>query len=252
MRIDHPSVHHHKQLRQLWQDAFGDSDAFLDSFYRTAYDPLRCRCVFLGEEVAAVLYWIDCTLEDQKLAYIYAVVTHPAHRGKGLCRALLSDTHALLAARGYAAAVLVPQKETLRTMYAGMGYENCGGLAEFACAAGESAIPVRAIGPEEFAVLRRSLLPAGSVLQEGAGLSLLAQQLRFYTGTGFLLAGYQEKDILYAVELLGDPAAASGILKALGCREGHFRTPGTDRLFAMFHPLQAGIAPPDYFGFAFD
>lgn len=240
------------QLRRLWQEAFGDTDAYLDSFYRTAYAPDRCLAIFIREEIAAVLYWIDCCIQDQKLAYIYAVVTKPVHRGKGLCRKLLQDTHALLQSRGYAGAVLVPQKEPLRQMYAGMGYRNAGGLAVFSCEAGDTPTSLRAVGPDEFAGLRRSFLPEHSVIQEDDGLSFLSEQLQFYAGNDFLLAAYSENNQLHGVELLGSRAAAPGILKALKIPQGTFRTPGSDQPFAMFHGLTEHALCPEYFGFAFD
>ena len=252
MKIDYPSPHHMIQQRSLWQDAFGDTDAFLDSFFRTAYAPDRCRCVLIDDEIAAILYWIDCTLDHQKLAYIYAVVTRPDHRGKGLCRMLIEDTHTLLRARCYAGALLVPQKESLRQMYAGMGYRNMGGLTEFKCDACNTAIPLHAVGPEEYAVLRRGLLPPGGVVQEGAGLAFLSEQLQFYAGDGFLFAAYGENDVLSVPELLGDETAAPGILKALSHSRGNFRIPGGNVPFAMFHPLVDSAITPTYFGFAFD
>lgn len=252
MKIDHPSSHHMVQQRKLWQDAFGDTDAFLDSFFRTAYAPDRCRCVLTGDEIAAILYWIDCALDSQKLAYIYAVVTRPDHRGNGLCRMLIQDTHALLRARGYAGALLVPQKESLRQMYSGMGYRNIGGLREFRCLAGDDPVVLRAIGPEEYAALRRGLLPPGGVIQEGTGLAFLAEQLQFYAGPGVLLAAYSEKETLFVPELLGSPDAAPGILKALGLTQGVFRMLGSEKNFAMFHPLAEDCICPGYLGFAFD
>lgn len=251
MKTDYPALRHQKRLRQLWQTAFGDTDDFLDSFYDTAFALENCLCIFENDGPVAVLYWIDCHLEDRKLAYIYAVVTDPAHRGKGLCRRLMERTHDLLRRRGYAGAVLVPQQEGLRAMYAGMGYTDCGGLSRISCTAGDSPVFLRAIGPEEFAALRRRMLPERAVVQEGRGLAFLARQLQFYAGDDFLLAAFAEAGILHGMELLGNPAAAPGITAALGCRMGHFRIPGNSP-FAMFHPLIENIPAPEYFGFAFD
>ena len=62
-------------LTKLWQQAFGDTDAFLDSFFGTAFSPERCLCIRLEERVAAALYWFDCQWEDKRLAYLYAVAT---------------------------------------------------------------------------------------------------------------------------------------------------------------------------------
>lgn len=252
MWIDFPSVSHVPQLRQLWKIAFGDTDDFLDCFFQTAFSPDRCRCVLEDDRIAAVLYWFDCSLRQRKTAYIYAVATHPDFRNRGMCRKLMADTHALLTERGYASAVLVPQKESLRKMYAGMGYQDCGGLNTFSCAAGGTAVPVRAIGQEEFACLRRQYLPADGVVQEGENLTFLAGQLQFYAGETFLLAAYAENDTLHGIELLGDISAASGIVNALGCTRGSFRIPGNTIPFAMFHPLEENSPIPGYFGFAFD
>ena len=252
MKIDFPSPHHMGQQRKLWQDAFGDTDVFLDSFFQTAYQPDHCRCVLINDEIAAILYWIDCSLNSQKLAYVYAVVTHPAHRGKGLCRMLMEDTHGLLHSRGYSGAILVPQKESLRKMYAGMGYRNAGSLTVFSCAAASLPVSLRAVGAAEFAELRRAMLPENAVLQEGAGLAFLARQLQFYAGDGFLLAAYGENGVLFVPELLGDKTVAPGILKALDYSNGNFRTPGQTTPFAMFHPLTDSAIAPSYFGFAFD
>ncbi len=252
MFTDYPSDRHSHQLRQLWKTAFGDTDAFLDSFFRTAFSPERCRCVLEENRVAAVLYWFDCTVENRKFAYIYAVATHPDFRNRGLCRKLMDDTHSLLASRGYAGAVLVPQKESLRSMYARMGYRDAGRLDTISCTAGETATPLRAVGAEEFARLRRQLLPVSSVVQEQENLAFLAEQLQFYAGDGFLLAAYTEKEVLHGMELLGDTSAGPGIVRGLNCTGGQFRTPGTTVPFAMFRPLTEDAPEPAYFGFAFD
>ena len=252
MKIDHPAPHHMPQQRAIWQEAFGDTDAFLDSFFSTAYAPDRCLCVLDGNRIAAILYWIDCELHGQNLAYIYAVVTDPSYRGRGLCRMLMEAAHALLKTRGYAGAILVPQQEPLRNMYAGMGYRNAGGLSVLSCSAGTEPVPFRSVGPQEFAALRRQYLPENAVIQEGAGLDFLAQQLQFYAGNDFLMAAYSEDGQLHAPEFLGQANAAPGILAALGVSTGTFRLPGTEKLFAMYCPLSTCTICPDYFGFAFD
>lgn len=252
MRIEYPSSAHIQQLLTLWKRIFGDWDGFWELFLDTAFLPARCRCVMDGEDICAALCWFDVSCGDQKMAYLYAVLTHPDHRGKGLCRMLMEDTHAVLAAKGYSAALLVPEKEGLREMYRKMGYRNCTSVAEVTCTAATAPISLRAIGPEEYAALRRDFLPRSGVLQEGENLRFLAGQVQFYTGTNFLMAAYTEGTQLHAPELLGDAQAAPGILAALQCEKGLFRTPGEGRAFAMFHPLTEKAAVPEYFGFAFD
>lgn len=240
------------ELLSLWKDIFGEHDGFWEMFLETGFAPGHCRTILREERLAAALYWFDVSCEDQRMAYLYAVATHPDFRGRGLCRALMADTETHLKANGYTGILLVPEKEGLRRMYAKMGYRNCTAVSEFTCTAGDSAAAVRQVSLEEYAALRRTLLPPGGVVQEGESLSFLAVQAQLYAGEGILLAAWQEEGFLHTMELLGDPGAAPGILNALGFPEGDFRTPGEGKPFAMFKPLTADAARPRYFGFAFD
>lgn len=248
MRIDYPAET--ASLRKLWKDAFGDEDAFLDCFFRYGYDPQKCRCVFLDGEIASALYWLDCEYRGQRLAYLYAIATAPAHRGKGLFRALMADTHGLLAEKGYAGIVLVPAKPGLFAMYEKIGYRIFSYTDTVSCAAGDP-IPLRRLDAAEYARLRRKYLPAESVLQENAMLTFLESYSELYAGDDFLLSGYWENGIFRGSELLGNAAAAPGILAALGAEKGCFRTAGNSAPFAMYHPL-SDLPAPGYFGLALD
>lgn len=248
MIIDAPATGHIPALRALWQQAFGDTDAFLDAFFSVAYSPERCRCIFENDRLAAVLYWFDCSWEGKRLAYLYAVATDEAFRGQGLCRTLMENTHAHLRKLGYRGCILVPGSSDLFAMYAKMGYAICSHIQEFECTAGD-AIPLRQLTAEEYAALRRQYLPAGGVVQEGQTLALLQSQATFHAGENcvFIRSGKQTFS-----ELLGDIDAAPGILAALGCQKGTFRTPGTEKPFAMYCPLATDTAAPSYFGLAMD
>lgn len=252
MKIDRPGKDQIPGLLQMWKTAFGDHDGFWELFLDTAFDAAHCRCVTVDGQPAAALYWFDCTCEGQRLAYLYAVVTHPGHRNQGLCRMLLENVHTHFKQNGYAAAMLVPEKEALRQMYRKLGYQDCTSVSEFSCTAAGAPVSVRAIGAEEHGALRREFLPEGGVLQEGKNLDFLAAQAQFFAGEDFLLAAYADNDALFGMELLGNREAAPGILTALGCSEGHFRTVGEEKPFAMIHCLAENTALPNYFGFAFD
>ena len=253
MKIDFPIPAQGMDMARLWQEAFGDSFEFIEGFFCTAYSPARCRCVTIGGEVAAVLYWLDTEYDGQRFAYIYAVATKKSHRGKGLCRLLMEDTHTHLQGRGYAGALLVPQTAALREMYAAFGYRSCTTVSETFCAAGDVPAELHRIDAEEYARLRREFLPRSGVVQEGENLRFLETQVQFFRGPDFLLAAQKaEEDTLFGTELLGSADTAPGILKALGYRQGTFRTPGQKQDFAMFLPLAEGVLPPDYFGIPFD
>lgn len=240
------------QLLKLWREVFGEWNGFWEMFLETAFSPDRCRCVTEAGQITAALAWLDCSCRGQKMAYVYAVVTHPDHRGRGLCRKLLEQVHEDLHQRDYAAVLLVPAEPGLREMYRKLGYETCTRVSEFSCEADGTSVPLRAVGTAEYAALRRQFLPEGSVIQEGENLPFLAQQAQFYAGADVLMAAWQEENSLTAMELLGDRKAAPGILKTLGCQTGSFRCPGEELDFAMIHRLRADAAVPGYFGFAFD
>ena len=252
MTFEHPGEARIPELICLWKEVFGEWNGFWETFLETAFSPERCRCIVEDGKITAALTWLASSCQGQKLAYIYAVVTHPAHRGRGLCRRLLADTHALLMTQGYAAALLVPAEEGLRAMYEKLGYGTCTYVQEFDCRAAEQPLPLRALGAEEFARLRREFLPEVAVLQEGENLPFLSRQVQFYAGEDFLLAAYADEARLTAMELLGNKAAAPGILRALGAEAGTFRCPGGNTPFAMIHLLKEDTVTPHYFGFAFD
>ena len=59
MRIDHPREADFAARRQLWKEAFGDTDAFLDLFEETAFSADRCLCLTEGDTLAAALYCLQ-------------------------------------------------------------------------------------------------------------------------------------------------------------------------------------------------
>lgn len=251
MIIDSPQFTDLPHLRKLWMQAFGDSDAFWLDFLQKAKPLHRCRCIWEGNTLAAALYWFDCTWDGKPLAYLYGVATGAEFRNRGLCRALMENTHTLLKERGYHGCILVPGSRELFRMYEKLGYATCSRIHEFTAAAG-TPIPLRAIDAEEYALRRRELLPAGGVVQEGETLPFLASQASFYAGENCLLVCAPNGEELMVSELLPDAEAAPGILATLGYSQGTFRTPGSGKPFAMYHALTDDSAAPAYFGLAMD
>lgn len=252
MNFEHPAEGEVQQLLQLWKAVFGEYDGFWELFRDVAFLTDHSRCITENGQVTAGLYWFDCCCAGDKIAYIYAVVTDPRHRGKGLCRKLMEDVHRILKEQGYASAMLVPADEGLRNMYQKMGYDDCTSVEKRACEAGEHPVEIRTVGIEEYASLRRKFLPKNGVLQEGIQLPFLATQTQLLAGQDFLLAAWLEGNVLHGMELLGNADAAPGILRALGCEKGTFQIPGTDKPFAMIHKLHIMAVTPKYFGFSFD
>lgn len=250
MNIDYPSPEQLDGLKKLWQEAFGDDDAFLEHFFTYGFAPDRCRCLSVDGQIAAALYWFDCSYHGKPLAYLYGVATAKTHRGKGLCRSLAENTHSHLKYLGYAGEILVPAEDGLFQMYKKMGYDLCSYVSEFTCQAGNNPVSLRQIDAEEYCRLRREFIPENGVLQEGDNLNFLQTLADFYAGEDFLTTVYRGEKCIVP-ELLGNTDAAPGILAALHKSKGQFRTPGTQKPFAMYHAL-SDMPAPDYFGLAFD
>jgi len=260
MRIDKPLSTHIPELRRLWTEAFGDTDDFLDLFYNSAFSENRCRCITLDDKVISALYWFDCYLDTHKIAYVYAVATSKSHRGQGFGHKLMEDTHSHLKSLGYEGVLLVPGSESLFQYYAGMEYQTCSYIREFDCTGSQISndenFMISEIDKAQYALLRRQFLPSGGVIQENENLDFLETLAKFYTGDNFLLAASISDHHLYVRELLGDVSAAPYIVSALDCKAGSFRTPGSDRAFAMYHTFYSNktnpASAPYYFAFAFD
>lgn len=250
MTIDFPNVQLISGLRNLWQEAFGDTDTFLDCFFSTGFSQDRCRCICEHGKPVAALYWFDCNWGEKRLAYLYAVATAKSHRGHGLCHRLMEDTHALLRQQGYDGIVLVPAQPSLFSFYEKMGYRCFGGIRQWNATAGEP-ISLKELDAIQYATLRTGYLPENSVRQDGKLLDFLGSYARFYQGADFLVCCAEDDGRLMAYELLGNTAAADGILAALKLKTGTFRAPG-NAPFSMYYPLANDHTFPGYFAFALD
>jgi len=252
MIIDKPSADLIPALRRLWQQAFGDTDAFLDGFFSAGFSPERCRCVLEENTPLAALYWFDCTWQGKKLAYIYAVATEEQCRGYGLCRILIENTHLYLKLQGYSGAVLVPGTPDLGDMYRKFGYEPFCYTEKVTILPEAPAAYLTEIPASRFDTLRRQYLPENGILQEQETSAFLSTFCKFYTGENFLFSGSLEKDTLHIQEFLGNKESIPGILTALRASKAVVRLPGGNQTFAMYRSLTDSQETPAYFGIALD
>ena len=227
-------------LKALWKTVFGDTDAFIDSFFHIAYSPDRCRCIEENGEAICALYWFDCSYSGGKLAYIYAVATHPRHRGKGLASQLMRQTHDHLKQLGYAGTVLKPAPG-LFPFYERLGYVTSGFIRRFHEKAAVVPADLTALTPKEYGRRRRNLLPPDGVIQEGLTLDFLHSYASFYAGSNALICAMPQEGVV--LEYLGNPHSAPGILAAFGISETEIPTVGNEIPFAMFHPLNCTKSP---------
>ena len=153
--------------RELWKLAFGDSDAYLDNFYRTYY---RSDRVILLEEDGAVrsmTAWFDTTLVlpgqgEHRSAYLYAVATHPDCRGRGLAAALLAGADEYLRSLGIPAVTTVPAERSLHDFFGANGFRECFRILGGTLRCEEIPVPpsnvLRPALPEEYGRVREELL----------------------------------------------------------------------------------------------
>lgn len=244
------------QLWQLWKEAFGDDDNFLDTFYILAFSANRCRVAAQGEKVLGAVYWFSCTCRGQEIAYLYALATEKTSQGQGIATELMKSTWEQLERQGVNGTVLVPASTELIRFYAKMGYVPCAPQGRMKVQASGPACNMKPVSPRRYGELRRNLLPSGGVVQEGANLEFLAAQARLYAGKNFIMAASTMEDgSLMAWELLSkDPVkTAPAVLKALHIGSGLFRVPyPKGRPCALFRPLSGWEGEvPQYFAFEF-
>lgn len=97
-----------KALKALWREVFGDTDEYIDTFFREVYHPGMASVIEMDGTVAAAAYAVPFGA----VRYIFAVATKPEYRGRGYGRAVV------LAAAGGEPAYLCPASATLRCWYA--------------------------------------------------------------------------------------------------------------------------------------
>ena len=233
-------------LKQLWQQAFGDTEDFLDDFFCVAYSEDRCATIEEDGNLAAMLYWFDCIWEDRKIAYIYAVATDEAYRNRGLCRDLMDATHAKLQAQGYAGAVLVPGNRELFGLYEKMGYVPFCPMTRVTMEAGDTPADLAVLSSDEYSKRRRPFLPQGAVEEGDLMLDFLATYCKLYVCEGCVFSGAMDDEMFYFQEFLGEPGWVPGILKALGAEKGVLRLPG-GAPYAMYRTLTENETLPTYF-----
>lgn len=213
-------------LRRLWQEAFGDPEPLLDKFFAVGFSQNRCNCIRKDGKILAALYWFDCRWKGKKVAYLYAVATDKAHRGKGLCRALMEDTHRQLQAQGYCGAALVPGNRELTSLYAKFGYrEFC--PVEHLTADAKTLGSAEEISPAEYGRLRHEMLGENALTQEPAALDFLATYGSFYREENRIFCGYREDELFHFEEILGaDRQKSSSVHAMYLCLDGDETLPG--------------------------
>ncbi len=234
-------------LRELWKEAFGDGDSFLDQFFSVAFAPEHSRVAVVDGAVGAALYWFFRFLRGAAPGlFLWCGDGRPAS-GQGTVPR--SDGRYPGASGGRWVWRHPPGawRCPLFRFYGRLGYTPCCPQGRMRVRAAGPALPLKPVSPRRYGGAPAGL-PPGGVRQEGVSLEFQASLAWLYAGKDLLLtAARQEDGAIQALELLcRDPiAAAPRILKALRAEEGVFRVPyAKGRPFAMFLPLASWQGPP--------
>lgn len=234
-------------LRQLWKEAFGDTDEFLDIFFQKGFSFDRCRLLKTENTVAAALYWFDCSWESKKVAYLYAIATAKSHQGQGLCRALMENTHDHLKSLGYSGAALVPATKELFSLYEKFGYRSFCPMDTVSVLSEEKDISLCPIDAATYGNLRREFMPAGTIVQEGATLTFLGCFAQFYQLDSGIACLSKEGDTLNIQEYLADPKEIPALIFALKAEKANVHLAGKTES-AMFLSFENSNKLPSYLG----
>ena len=114
------------QIRHMWKTVFGDSDAYMDIYFREKYRNERTLVYMEGDKVMASLQMLPYRFtfcgEEIPVAYISGACTLPEARKKGYMQQLLLKSFEEMEKNGVPLSILVPQEEWLLRFYEKYGY----------------------------------------------------------------------------------------------------------------------------------
>lgn len=111
-----------RDIKQLWVEAFGDDEAFVEAFLASCYDPENIYEHREDGDMVAMVHLLPFrTVEGENLYYIYGVATDPQWRGRGLATELMLRALRRAEAEGKAV-VLIPSSEEVKRFYRGFGF----------------------------------------------------------------------------------------------------------------------------------
>ena len=115
-----------QQVWDMWKTVFGDSDDYMEIYFRTKYKNENTLLYFEGDKAVASLQMLPfdftfCGVEVPVL-YLSGVSTLPDYRKKGYMDQLILKSFEVALDRGYPLMLLVPQEEWLLKFYDKYGF----------------------------------------------------------------------------------------------------------------------------------
>lgn len=115
-------------VRQMWKTCFGDTEEFLDIYFKYKYKPENTLIYFEDGKAVASLQMLPYTItfyeREIPFAYLAGLCTLPEYRKKGFMAQLIREAHKIIIQRNIPIAILIPAEDWLYPFYEKYGYEK--------------------------------------------------------------------------------------------------------------------------------
>jgi len=114
-------------IRTLWKTCFGDTDGYIDLFFRDCAGAEDFLLLTEGGAPRAMLCGLPAPIRDRdgalhEAVYVYALCSHPDEKGRGLAQRLLSYAFDTYGRGGLQAVHLVPAGPSLFSYFGRQGF----------------------------------------------------------------------------------------------------------------------------------
>lgn len=110
--------------KELWREAFGDSDEYIDYFISHYFCDKNMLSVENEDGLLSMLHIIPFSYCNFKIGYIFAVATAPQARCRGYAAKLIEKAVYLAKETGYDALALIPADDKLYNYYTRFGFSG--------------------------------------------------------------------------------------------------------------------------------
>lgn len=124
------------EVKNLWREAFGDEEAFIDAFIMRFYSRRRAFVARREGRLAGMVHRVPFRTELGRTGYLYGVATAREFRRQGIAAQLIEEAIRRSREEGFDALMLIPADEALRRFYGRFGFSE--------------SIPVRFVAARDF------------------------------------------------------------------------------------------------------
>lgn len=238
------------EILKLYNSVFSGEEAFAERFFYYVWSGANCLSVILnGKTVSCaniIPYTLESDVEHFSAGYVYAAMTLPEYRGKGLMSELLGRSFEL----GHDFSILIVQNDGLLNYYSRFGYLPLGTVSETESEIHETDIEIRYAHESEYGCLADIYKKETSALlhikRDAEEFSRISRvyDLKFLVESkdkniDSYCFGYKENKTFIASEIMGQNGKkiAAAAARSLNCDKMICRGVGTRKAIGMIKPI---------------